>query len=81
MTEIDKQWVEKRAYELWEAEGWPVGKDLDHWQRATEEFLAISGAAQQTMSRTRENVKVTGKKRLSSSSTRNKRPEASKEIK
>jgi len=30
----------KRAYAIWELEGRPSGKDLDHWLRAETEFAA-----------------------------------------
>lgn len=54
----DRQWIEKRAYELWEAEGFPEGKDPDHWYRATEEYQAISEAAGETIIKTRSSIKV-----------------------
>ncbi len=57
MTKFDQQWIQMRAYELWESEGRPAGKDLDHWYRATEEFLAISGAAERTMTKTRNIIR------------------------
>ena len=36
--------VKSRAYELWEKEGRPEGKDKDHWSRAESESSSHSGA-------------------------------------
>jgi Protein of unknown function (DUF2934) len=33
----DEERVRKRAYEIWEEEGRPEGRDLDHWNRAKQE--------------------------------------------
>jgi len=35
----------KRAYEIWESEGRPHGRDMDHWLRAEAEFQGGSGAS------------------------------------
>lgn len=32
--------VARKAYEIWEAEGRPHGKDQDHWHRASAEVAA-----------------------------------------
>jgi hypothetical protein len=38
MRELDEdQAIRERAYFLWENEGRPDGRALDHWQRATAE--------------------------------------------
>ncbi|KAA0970996.1 DUF2934 domain-containing protein [Aureimonas fodinaquatilis] len=29
--------LKKRAYEIWQSEGEPEGKDLDHWEQACRE--------------------------------------------
>ena len=34
--------VRARAYALWEAEGHPAGKALDHWLRAEAEIAAAA---------------------------------------
>lgn len=39
-AEALRKQVEARAYALWETEGRPHGRDLDHWQRAESEFLS-----------------------------------------
>jgi hypothetical protein len=38
----DESWedrVRRRAYELWESEGWPEGRESDHW-RIAEQLVA-----------------------------------------
>lgn len=32
--------IEALAYRLWEEDGWPTGRDLDHWFRAEAQVLA-----------------------------------------
>ncbi len=79
MAKSDQRWIEKRAYELWELEGCPAGRDLDHWNRATEEFLAISDAAERTMTRTRGGIKVDGKDDILTPQPAKRRTRASRE--
>lgn len=31
-------WINQRAYALWEADGRPEGRSGDHWQQAASEF-------------------------------------------
>ena len=38
MADSDEDWIKKRAYELWEAEGYPTGKDSEHWEQAKLEY-------------------------------------------
>lgn len=40
MTESVYERVKKRAYELWEEEGCPWGRDMIHWERAHQEITA-----------------------------------------
>jgi hypothetical protein len=35
---IDKEAIARRAYEIWEAEGCPHGRDRDHWEAAAREL-------------------------------------------
>jgi hypothetical protein len=42
-----------RAYQIWEAEGKPIGKDFDHWLRAEAE---LAGKAAATKSATAKKV-------------------------
>jgi Protein of unknown function (DUF2934) len=37
MAEQKEQAIRERAYALWEEEGRPDGKDLEHWRRAEDE--------------------------------------------
>ncbi|MFE0759213.1 DUF2934 domain-containing protein [Inquilinus sp. NPDC058860] len=30
--------IRARAYEIWEIEGWPSGRDQEHWDRALREI-------------------------------------------
>ena len=30
--------IRARAYEIWEAEGFPAGRDQQHWEQATREI-------------------------------------------
>ena len=41
MPDIDEVWVRKRAHEIWEAEGRPDGKEIDHWYVAAAEFRSL----------------------------------------
>jgi hypothetical protein len=36
--------IAKRAYAMWEVEGWPTGRDLEHWFRAETESEATQNA-------------------------------------
>lgn len=38
MADSESDWIKRRAYTLWEEEGYPSGKDLEHWERAKLEF-------------------------------------------
>jgi len=46
-SEIDvlRKQVEERAYALWEGEGRPDGRHLDHWLQAEAEITPGGGAA------------------------------------
>jgi len=43
MTPDHDSEIARRAYTLWEGEGRPSGKDLDHWLRAEAEVKAEHG--------------------------------------
>ncbi|MGD0188958.1 MAG: DUF2934 domain-containing protein [Roseiarcus sp.] len=36
--------IAKRAYAMWELEGWPTGRDLEHWLRAEAELGTTQSA-------------------------------------
>ena len=44
MTDFEQDWIERRAYALWEEEGYPAGRDSEHWDKAKEEFDALVAA-------------------------------------
>ncbi len=68
MTETQREWVQKRAYALWEQEGRPSGRDHAHWEQAMKERAALEGSAasadgNEVKSRTKRAppaIKVTG---------------------
>lgn len=43
MSNHDQDRISARAYALWEAEGGPEGKALDHWSRALKELGDVNG--------------------------------------
>lgn len=43
MMEAIEDRIRKRAYEIWEQEGQPHGREVDHWLRAAEEIAAAEG--------------------------------------
>ncbi len=44
MTDIHDK-VRRRAFEIWEAEGRPEGRDVEHWLRAEAECAAVPAKA------------------------------------
>lgn len=34
------EWIAARAYRLWEQDGRPDGRDHEHWQQASDAWLA-----------------------------------------
>ena len=45
MTESREEWIMKRAYSLWEEEGYPTGRDSAHWEQATKERAVMETTA------------------------------------
>lgn len=45
MTPEQEAKIRERAYQLWEADGRPDGRHLEHWSRAEAEVLASAAAA------------------------------------
>jgi hypothetical protein len=45
MTETRQEWINKRAYAIWEEEGRPAGRDSIHWDQARREREALEGSA------------------------------------
>lgn len=44
-TPLDGCVIAHRAYAIWQAEGEPAGRDLDHWLKAEAELRASSPAS------------------------------------
>lgn len=44
MTETREEWIKKRAYALWEEEGYPTGRDSIHWEQARHEHETLEGS-------------------------------------
>ena len=40
-----QEWISKRSYSLWEAEGRPHGKDREHWEQAVRERAELEKVA------------------------------------
>ncbi|MDR6817270.1 hypothetical protein J2X76_002443 [Neorhizobium sp. 2083] len=45
MAESEEIWIKKRAYALWEEEGYPSGKDREHWEQAKLEYATLGPTA------------------------------------
>lgn len=45
MQSSEHEWISKRAYTLWEAEGHPSGRDAEHWGQASREFQLLNQSA------------------------------------
>ncbi|PDV84958.1 DUF2934 domain-containing protein [Rhizobium sp. H4] len=45
MAETREEWIKKRAYALWEEEGYPTGRESIHWEQARHEREALEGSA------------------------------------
>ncbi|KAA0692577.1 DUF2934 domain-containing protein [Neorhizobium sp. P12A] len=41
MTESRDEWIKKRAYAIWEEEGYPTGRDAAHWEQASKERASV----------------------------------------
>ena len=41
MLESRDEWIKKRAYAIWEEEGYPSGRDAEHWAQASSERIAL----------------------------------------
>jgi hypothetical protein len=43
-VEADRQdRIRRRAYQIWEEEGWPEGRQVEHWTRAEREAAESAG--------------------------------------
>jgi len=48
MAASQENWIKHRAYQLWEQEGYPAGKDMEHWERAKLEYATLKPTAGET---------------------------------
>jgi hypothetical protein len=89
MADSNEDWIRQRAYELWEAEGYPTGKDAEHWEQAKLEYTALkptgkgtaksgrkTGGAAEMPAASKSSEKASVPTKLSASKP--KKPEASK---
>ena len=60
--------IERRAYELWQAEGFPEGRALDHWLQAEREFGLPAGASQPLLNVVVDEVPAEGEEQAEPSS-------------
>lgn len=72
-----EQRIRERAYQIWEEEGHPQGRDSEHWQRARSEIMAgqnreqvLHEKAPSEAGRTSRSPKVEPKSKRSSRSTK-----------
>jgi hypothetical protein len=63
--------IRERAYQIWEHEGRPHGKDFEHWLQAERELAAPKKATKRT--RTSKSADSSAAKRTTGSSPRSKR--------
>jgi hypothetical protein len=48
MSAASKDDISRRAYAIWESEGCPEGRAVDHWLRAETELAAMTPAAKRS---------------------------------
>ncbi|MBF0251986.1 MAG: DUF2934 domain-containing protein, partial [Alphaproteobacteria bacterium] len=45
MSKTTRDRIMKKAYEIWEPEGRPTGRDMEHWFRAEQEEMTVQERA------------------------------------
>ncbi|OJF99080.1 DUF2934 domain-containing protein [Pararhizobium antarcticum] len=45
MTDTEEDLIRQRAYEIWESEGFPEGREYFHWEQAVREIGEKSASA------------------------------------
>jgi hypothetical protein len=65
---ITQDQIAKRAFEIWEREGHPAGRDQDHWTQAEAE-LRNAGAQKSATKASRTKLAKSGKAVLNGSGT------------
>ena len=68
---MEKDVIQQKAYELWEAEGRPHGRDIEHWERAE---TAITGGAPKTAKSGDGETKKASKLKSDDRSTKQAKP-------
>jgi hypothetical protein len=48
MTNDREQWLQHRAYAIWESEGRPNGREHEHWEQAERELAANQSTRERT---------------------------------
>lgn len=56
MADSEEDWIKTRAYRMWEEEGYPTGKDTEHWERARLEFITLKPIAESAGSSKRKSA-------------------------
>jgi Protein of unknown function (DUF2934) len=59
MSDVEQR-IRERAYQIWLEEGCPEGRELDHWNMATE-LVAIEDGQQSTLKPIDQNLGSAGK--------------------
>ena len=65
MSDDREQWLQQRAYAIWEIEGCPEGRDRAHWEQAERELSAapaVEQCASSTANAAGPDAESTGKK-------------------
>ena len=52
--------IRRRAYDIWCAEGWPKGRDKEHWEQARNEVDAQTDAVRSLAAPKAEDAQVSG---------------------
>lgn len=66
--------IEVRAYHIWEQEGRPQGRQLDHWLRAEQEFSLVQPAQPRRAARKPTNAGKTAPASAPKKTARTQRP-------
>lgn len=75
MNDERQEWISKRAYALWEADGRPDGKDHQHWEQAARERAELERVAlPEHLKKKNNSVEVDDETRKAIDMTRNISP-------
>ena len=62
MHQDDQDLIRARAHQIWEREGHPEGRHLDHWEMASAEIAAEAKSAKKPASLAKARAKKAAKK-------------------